>query len=59
MPTWLKRGGDVEQRAEAGRQVRATVESILAGIETRSDWPFRWQQGAPWQGTTPRVDVAE
>ena len=29
MPIWLKRGKDVEERAEAGRQVRATVETIL------------------------------
>lgn len=37
MPVWLKRGKDVEERAEADRQVRATVEGILADIEKRGD----------------------
>ncbi|MCP8882550.1 histidinol dehydrogenase [Devosia sp. XJ19-1] len=37
MPVWLKRGKDVEERAEADRQVRATVEAILGDIEKRGD----------------------
>jgi sulfopropanediol 3-dehydrogenase len=37
MPIWLKRGKDVEERAEADRQVRDTVETILADIEKRGD----------------------
>jgi sulfopropanediol 3-dehydrogenase len=41
MPVWLKRGKDVEERAEADRQVRATVESILADIEKRGDEAVR------------------
>jgi len=41
MPVWLKRGKNVEERAEADRQVRATVEAILADIETRGDKAVR------------------
>ncbi|GLQ55630.1 histidinol dehydrogenase [Devosia nitrariae] len=41
MPVWLKRGKDVEERAAADRQVRATVESILADIEKRGDIAVR------------------
>jgi sulfopropanediol 3-dehydrogenase len=41
MPVWLKRGKDVEERGEADRQVRATVESILADIEKRGDEAVR------------------
>lgn len=41
MPVWLKRGKDIEARAEADRQVRATVEAILADIETRGDAAVR------------------
>ncbi len=37
MPVWLKRGKNVEERAEADRQVRATVEGILGDIERRGD----------------------
>ena len=37
MPIWLKRGKDMEARAEADRQVRSTVEGILADIEKRGD----------------------
>jgi len=37
MTKWLKRGKDIAARAEADRQVRATVESILADIEARGD----------------------
>ena len=32
MANWLKRGKDVAARAEADRQVRTTVEGILADI---------------------------
>jgi len=41
MPVWLKRGKDVEERAEADRQVRATVEGILGDIEKRGDAAVR------------------
>lgn len=41
MPTWLKRGKDVEARAEADRKVRATVESILSDFEARGDVALR------------------
>ncbi len=41
MPVWLKRGKDVGERAEADRQVRATVEAILADIEKRGDSAVR------------------
>lgn len=41
MAIWLKRGKDVEERAAADRQVRATVESILADIEKRGDAAVR------------------
>ena len=37
MARWLKRGKTVEARAEADRQVRATVETILGDIEKRGD----------------------
>ena len=37
MPVWLKRGKDVEARAQADREVRATVETILSDIEKRGD----------------------
>ena len=41
MPVWLKRGKNVEGRAEADRQVRATVEGILGDIEKRGDAAVR------------------
>jgi sulfopropanediol 3-dehydrogenase len=41
MPVWLKRGKDVGERAEADRQVRATVEAILGDIEKRGDSAVR------------------
>jgi sulfopropanediol 3-dehydrogenase len=41
MAVWLKRGGNVEERAEADRQVRSTVETILADIEKRGDAALR------------------
>ena len=41
MPIWLKRGKNVEERAEADRQVRATVEGILGDIEKRGDAAVR------------------
>lgn len=37
MAIWLKRGKDAEAKAEADRQVRATVETILGDIEKRGD----------------------
>jgi sulfopropanediol 3-dehydrogenase len=41
MAKWLKRGKDVAARAEADRQVRVTVEGILADIEKRGDEAVR------------------
>ncbi len=41
MAKWLKRGKDIEARAEADRQVRTTVEGILADIEKRGDEAVR------------------
>jgi sulfopropanediol 3-dehydrogenase len=41
MPQWLKRGKNVEERAAADRQVRSTVETILAEIEQRGDAAVR------------------
>ena len=41
MAKWLKRGKDIEARQEADRQVRATVEGILADIEKRGDEAVR------------------
>ncbi|WP_375452265.1 histidinol dehydrogenase, partial [uncultured Devosia sp.] len=41
MPVWLKRGKDLQERAEADRQVRATVEAILGDIEKRGDAAIR------------------
>ena len=41
MANWLKRGKDVAARAEADRQVRITVESILADIGKRGDAAVR------------------
>jgi len=37
MVKWLKRGKDIAARAEADRQVRATVETILVDVEKRGD----------------------
>ena len=37
MAQWLKQSKTVEERAEANRQVRATVETILGDIEKRGD----------------------
>ncbi len=37
MAVWLKRGKDIEKRAEANRQVRATVETILGDVEKGGD----------------------
>jgi sulfopropanediol 3-dehydrogenase len=41
MAEWLKRGVAVEQRAEADRKVRETVEAILADISARGDAAVR------------------
>jgi len=41
MAVWLKRGKDIEERAEGDRQVRTTVETILADIEKRGDAAVR------------------
>lgn len=41
MAKWLKRSKDVAARAEADRQVRATVEGIIADIEARGDEAVR------------------
>ena len=41
MARWLKQSRTVEERAEANRQVRQTVETILADIEARGDEAVR------------------
>lgn len=41
MAVWLKKAVNVEVRIEAARQVRATVEGILADIEARGDAAVR------------------
>lgn len=41
MAKWLKRGAAAEVRADRDRQVRDTVEGILADIETRGDAAVR------------------
>ncbi|MBK8084125.1 MAG: histidinol dehydrogenase [Devosia sp.] len=41
MARWLKNSRTVEERAEANRQVRQTVETILADIEARGDAAVR------------------
>ncbi len=41
MARWLKQSRTVEERAEANRQVRQTVETILADIEARGDAAVR------------------
>jgi sulfopropanediol 3-dehydrogenase len=61
MPVWLKRGKDVEERAEADRQVRATVETILADIEKRGDNAVRElsQKFDKWDRTDFRLTKGE
>src|SRR3954464_14308438 len=41
MARWLKTSKTVEERAEANKQVRLTVETILADIEKRGDEAVR------------------
>jgi sulfopropanediol 3-dehydrogenase len=61
MPVWLKRGKDVEERAEADRQVRATVEAILGDIEKRGDVAVRElsQKFDKWDRTDFRLSQRE
>lgn len=61
MPIWLKRGKDVEERAEADRQVRATVEAILGDIEKRGDQAVRElsQKFDKWERTDFRLSQRE
>ena len=61
MAIWLKRGKDVEERAEANRQVRATVETILGDIEKRGDAAVRElsQKFDKWDRTDFRLNQAE
>nr|WP_314262483.1 histidinol dehydrogenase [uncultured Devosia sp.] len=61
MPVWLKRGKDVEERAEADRQVRATVEGILGDIEKRGDRAVRElsQKFDKWDREDFRLTPAE
>ena len=61
MPIWLKRGKDVEERAEADRQVRATVEGILGDIEKRGDEAVRElsQKFDNWERTDFRLSRRE
>lgn len=41
MAIWIKRGATAEAKAESNRQVRDTVEGILADIEARGDTAVR------------------
>lgn len=41
MAIWMKRGATAEAKAESNRQVRDTVEGILADIESRGDAAVR------------------
>lgn len=41
MAIWMKRGATAEAKAESNRQVRDTVEGILADIESRGDTAVR------------------
>lgn len=61
MPVWLKRGKNVEERAEADRQVRATVEGILGDIEKRGDAAVRElsQKFDKWDRQDFRLSQAE
>ena len=61
MPVWLKRGKNVEERAEADRQVRATVEAILGDIEKRGDAAIRElsQKFDKWDRTDFRLSQTE
>tara|TARA_R110002124_G_scaffold114535_56_gene269835 strand:+ start:43335 stop:44663 length:1329 start_codon:yes stop_codon:yes gene_type:complete len=61
MPIWLKRGKNVEERAEADRQVRATVEAILGDIEKRGDTAVRElsQKFDKWERRDFRLSQAE
>ena len=61
MPIWLKRGKDIEERAEADRQVRATVEAILGDIEKRGDAAVRElsQKFDKWERTDFRLSQTE
>ena len=61
MPVWLKRGKDIEERAEADRQVRATVEGILGDIEKRGDAAVRElsQKFDKWERTDFRLTQRE
>ena len=61
MPVWLKRGKNVEERAEADRQVRATVEAILGDIEKRGDAAIRElsQKFDKWDRTDFRLNQTE
>lgn len=61
MPVWLKRGKDVEERAEADRQVRATVEGILGDIEKRGDAAVRELSAKfdKWERTDFRLSQRE
>lgn len=61
MAIWLKRGKDVDARAEADRQVRTTVETILGDIEKRGDVAVRElsQKFDKWDRTDFRLSQAE
>ncbi|HEV7344668.1 MAG TPA: histidinol dehydrogenase [Devosia sp.] len=61
MPVWLKHGKNVEERAEADRQVRATVEGILSDIEKRGDIAVRElsQKFDKWDRQDFRLTQAE
>ena len=61
MAAWLKRGKNVEEQAEANRQVRTTVETILGDIEKRGDVAVRElsQRFDGWDREDYRLSQAE
>jgi sulfopropanediol 3-dehydrogenase len=61
MAQWLKKSKTVEERAEANKQVRLTVESILSDIEKRGDDAVRElsQKFDGWDRPDFRLSQAE
>src|SRR5688500_13113222 len=61
MARWLKQSKTVEERAEANKQVRLTVETILADIEKRGDQAVRElsQKFDGWDRPDFRLSQAE
>ena len=61
MPTYLKRGRDVEARQKDDQQVRGTVETILSDIEGRGDVAVRELSARfdGWDRASYRLTAAE